>query len=50
VGAAFRGMGVEIVERRCEDGGKVKVVLNHNPRAKRVLGRRIEPFGWGVIG
>jgi beta-galactosidase len=50
VGAKFRGMGVELVERRTEEGETVKVVLNHNARPKRALGRRIEPYGWAVIG
>ena len=50
VGAAFRGMGIEVVERRTDEGGKVKVILNHNARAKRVLGKRIPPFGWEVLG
>jgi len=50
VGAKFRGMGVEVIERRTEDGDKVKIVLNHNAKVKRVLGQRIEPFGWAVIG
>jgi len=50
VGAAFRGMGIEVVERRTEEGGKVKVILNHNAGAKRVLGKRIPPFGWEVLG
>ncbi len=50
VGASFRGMGIEVIERRTEEGGTVKVVLNHNAKAKRVLGRRLRPFGWEVIG
>jgi beta-galactosidase len=49
-GAAFRGMGIEVIERRAEDGGTVKVILNHNAKAKRILGKRIRPFGWEVIG
>lgn len=43
-------MGVEVVERRTVDGGTVKVVLNHNARSVRALGRRIGPYGWAVIG
>jgi beta-galactosidase len=50
VGAAFRGMGIEVVERRTEEGGTVQVVLNHNPGARRALGRKIGPYGWEVIG
>jgi beta-galactosidase len=50
VGAKFRGMGVEMIERRTEEGGTVKVVLNHSARPRRVLGRRIGPYGWAVIG
>jgi beta-galactosidase len=50
VGAKFHGMGIEVVKRHTEDDGTVKVVLNHNAKAKRVLGKRIEPFGWEVIG
>ena len=46
VGAAFRGMGVEIVERRKQDGGTIEVVLNHNAKPRRALGKRIKPFGW----
>jgi beta-galactosidase len=49
VGAKFRGMGVEVVERKTEDGATVKVVLNHNPRSVRALGRRIGPYGWAVV-
>jgi beta-galactosidase len=49
VGAKFRGMGVEVIERRTEDGNAVKVALNHNAKAKRVMGRKIGPFGWAVI-
>jgi beta-galactosidase len=49
VGAKFRGMGVEVVERRTDTGEKVRVILNHNAKARRVLGKRIEPFGWAVI-
>jgi Beta-galactosidase C-terminal domain len=43
-------MGVEVIERRTDEGGTVKVVLNHNAKAKRVLGTRIEAYGWAVIG
>jgi beta-galactosidase len=50
VGAEFHGMGVEVIERRTDEGGTVKVVLNHNAKAKRVLGTRIEAYGWAVIG
>ena len=50
VGAAFRGMGVEVVDRRAKDGRAVKVALNHNARPKQILGRRVEPYGWEVIG
>ena len=50
VGAKFHGMGIEVVQRHTEDGGTVQVVLNHNAKAKRVLGKRIEPFGWEVVG
>lgn len=50
VGAAFRGMGVEIVERRKQDGGTMRVVLNHNSKPRRALGKRIKPFGWELIG
>jgi beta-galactosidase len=50
VGAAFRGMGIEVVERRTEEGETVKVVLNNTAKAKRVLGQKIRPFGWEVIG
>jgi beta-galactosidase len=49
VGAKFRGMGVEVIERRTEAGGTVKVALNHNAKARRVLGKRIEAYGWAVI-
>jgi Beta-galactosidase len=50
VGAAFKGMGIEVVDRKTIDGATVKVALNHNPKAKRVFGKRIEGFGWAVIG
>ncbi len=49
VGAKFHGMGVEVIERRTEDGARVKVALNHNAKARRVLGRRIEAYGWAVV-
>ena len=49
-GREGRGMGVEVVERRTVDGGTVKVVLNHNARSVRALGRRIGPYGLAVIG
>ncbi|MDP3177372.1 MAG: beta-galactosidase trimerization domain-containing protein, partial [Spirochaetaceae bacterium] len=45
----FRGVGIEVVERRTSDGGRVKVVLNHTERRRRVMGRRIEPYGWAVL-
>jgi beta-galactosidase len=50
VGAKFHGMGVEVIERRTDEGGTVKVLLNHNARPKRVLGKTIGPYGWAVIG
>jgi beta-galactosidase len=50
VGAAFRGMGIEVIERRTEEGGTVKVALNHGAKARRALGRKIGPYGWEVIG
>jgi beta-galactosidase len=49
VGAKFRGAGIEVIERRTDEGGIVKVILNHNAKARRVLGRRIAPYGWAVI-
>lgn len=45
----FLGNGVEMIERRTESGARVRVVLNHLPRSKRVLGRRIPAFGWAVF-
>jgi beta-galactosidase len=50
IGATFKGMGIEMIERRTEDGAKVKVVLNHGGKARRVLGRKIGPYGWAVVG
>jgi len=49
VGPRFLGLGVEAVERTTEEGKTVKVVLNHNPRPRRALGRRIPGYGWAVI-
>jgi len=49
VGAKFFGMGVEVIKRRTEDGDTVKVVLNHTSRARRVLGKKLSPYGWAVI-
>jgi beta-galactosidase len=49
VGAKFRGMGVEVIERKTESGEIVKVVLNHNAKTKRAFGRKIEGFGWAVV-
>jgi beta-galactosidase len=49
VGAKFRGMGVEVVERKTESGATVKVVLNHGAKGVRALGRRIGPYGWAVV-
>jgi len=49
IGAKFRGMGVEVIERKTEEGETVKVVLNHNAKAKRAFGRKIEGFGWAVV-
>ncbi|HUW39777.1 MAG TPA: beta-galactosidase [Rectinemataceae bacterium] len=45
----FLGNGVEMVERRTESGSLVRVVLNHTPRPRRALGRRIPAYGWTVI-
>jgi beta-galactosidase len=45
----FLGYGIEVVERRTVDENTVKVVLNHTPRSKRVLGRRLPPWGWAVV-
>jgi len=45
----FLGMGIEVIERIAEDGQKVKVVLNHTPKAKLAFGRRIPAYGWAVI-
>jgi beta-galactosidase len=42
----FAGYGVEIVDRRKEDGTEVSIILNHTGRRRRVLGRSIEPWGW----
>ena len=50
VGAGFRGMGIEIIERRDRDGGMIRVMLNHSAKPRRVLGKRIKPFGWELIG
>ncbi|MGO8695237.1 MAG: beta-galactosidase [Rectinemataceae bacterium] len=45
----FLGNGVEMVERRTALGSRVKVVLNHNAKPRRALGRRIPAYGWTVI-
>lgn len=45
----FHGYGVEVVERRSRDGRMVKIAMNHNPKPRRVLGRRLGPYGWTVV-
>ena len=45
----FVGYGVEIVDRRNEDGSEVSVILNHTPKRKRVLGSVVEGWGWKVV-
>jgi len=45
----FLGDGVEMVERRTALGSRIRVVLNHSPRARRAMGRRIPAYGWTVV-
>jgi beta-galactosidase len=46
----FKGVGVEIVERKRADGSLARFILNHSPRARRVMGRRLPPWGSAVLG
>ncbi len=45
----FLGTQVELVERRSERGERLRIVLNHSPRARRVLGTRLAPWGWALV-
>jgi len=49
VGPRFLGMGIEAIERKTKEGKKMRVVLNHNPKPRRALGKRISGYGWAVI-
>jgi beta-galactosidase len=40
----FYGKGIEVIKRQDQDGKEISVILNHNPRAKRVKGRRVDAF------
>ncbi len=45
----FHGSKVEVVERRTDEGARVRIAMNHSPKARRVLGRRLPPWGWAVV-
>jgi beta-galactosidase len=46
----FLGLGVEAVHRTTADGKIVQVILNHNPVARWVKGKRIPAFGMRIVG
>ena len=39
----FLGKEAEVVERRTDEGARVRIALNHSPRPRRILGRRLPP-------
>jgi beta-galactosidase len=41
----FYGMGIEAISRKTADGGMVRIILNHNPKAKIVKWRKIAGYG-----
>ncbi|MBL8967157.1 MAG: beta-galactosidase trimerization domain-containing protein, partial [Spirochaetaceae bacterium] len=45
----FCGSKIEVVERRTDEGARVRIALNHSPKSRRVLGRRLPPWGWAVV-
>lgn len=45
----FLGKEAEVVERRTDEGARVRIALNHSPRPRRILGRRLPPWGWAVL-
>lgn len=45
----WHGMGIEVVHRIDAEGKEVKIVLNHTSKTKRVLGKKIEPYGMALV-
>ena len=45
----FRGMGIEIINRRDREGKLFRVVLNHTAKKKRAFWKRIGPYGMKII-
>ncbi|MCX7680058.1 MAG: beta-galactosidase, partial [Spirochaetes bacterium] len=43
------GMGIEVIPRIDTNGKKLTLVLNHTAKAKRVLGKKVPPYGMIVI-